>query len=221
VATLHLAGQVLALAGAGAFFVSLLAAAEAATRRWKLEPEQSRKLAHVSSGVAAACLPLVMSFPAIVVLAALFVPFMVVSRRVGLFPAVHGVERATWGEAWFPLGVLLAAALFPHPVPYAFGVLVMGLSDAAASAAGRRWGHRAYQVLGAQKTYAGSAAFLVVTVVLTAAALATAGGVSARSVPAVLAVAAALTVVEGLAGGGVDNVLLPVVGAGLLTLILR
>ncbi len=38
-------------------------------------------------------------------------------------------------------------------------------------------------------------------------------------VPAALAVAAALTLVEGAAGGGVDNVLLPVAGAGLLTLV--
>ena len=169
---MELAGQALVVAGAGGFFVSLLAGAEAATRRWNLHPEQSRKLAHVSSGVAAACLPLVMPFRAVVVLALLFVPFMVVSRRVGLFPAVHGVERATWGEVWFPLGVLLAAALFPHEVPYAFGVLVMGLSDAAASAAGHRWGRRAYRLLGAHKTYAGSAAFLAVTVVLATGALA-------------------------------------------------
>ncbi|MEA2702641.1 MAG: phytol kinase [Actinomycetota bacterium] len=216
---MSLAGQAPAVVGAGAFFVGLLAAAEAATRRWTLHAEQSRKLAHVSSGVAAACLPLVMPFPAIVVLALLFVPFMVLSRRIGLFPAVHGVERTTWGEVWFPLGVLLAAALFPHAVPYAFGVLVMGLSDAAASDAGRRWGRRAYQVLGAHKTYVGSAAFLAVTVVLATGALGAGGNLSVASVPAILAVAAALTVVEGLAGGGVDNVLLPVVGAALLTVV--
>jgi phytol kinase len=217
---MDLAEPTLAVAGAGMFFVSVLAAAEAATRRWKLHPEHSRKLAHMSSGVAAACLPLVMPFPAIVVLAALFVPFMVVSRRVGLFPAVHGVERATWGEVWFPLGVLLAAGLFPHPVVYAFGVLVMALSDAAASEAGRRWGHRAYRLLGAHKTYAGSAAFLAATTVLATAAFAAAGQLSIPSAPAVLAIAAALTAVEGLAGGGVDNVLLPVAGAALLALAL-
>lgn len=223
---MHLAGQAVVVVGAAAGFVGLLAGAEAATHRWNLEPEQSRKLAHVSSGVAAACLPLVMPFHAVVLLAALFVPFMVVSRRVGLFPAVHGVERATWGEVWFPLGVLLAAAVFPHRVPYAFGVLVMALSDAAASAAGHRWGRRDYRLLGAHKTYAGSIAFLAVTVLLATGALAAAasaadGDLSAASVPVVLALAAALTVVEGLAGGGVDNVLLPVAGAGLLTLVLR
>ena len=216
---MHLPTQALAVVGAGSLFVSLLAGAEAATRRWTLHPEQSRKLAHVASGVAAACLPLVMPFRAIVVVATVFVPFMVVSRRVGLFPAVHGVERSTWGEVWFPLGVLLAAALFPHDVPYAFGVLVMGLSDAAASAGGRRWGQRAYRLLGAHKTYAGSASFLAVTVVLALAALAATGDLTTAGLPAVLAIATALTLVEGAAGGGIDNLLLPVTGAGLLTLV--
>ena len=121
---------------------------------------------------------------------------------------------------WFPLGVLLAAALFPHEVPYAFGVLVMGLSDAAASAAGHRWGRRAYRLLGAHKTYAGSAAFLAVTVVLATGRPGRPPATSPlTSVPAVLAIAAALTVVEGAAGGGVDNVLLPVAGAALLTVV--
>ena len=133
---------------------------------------------------------------------------------------MHGVERTTWGEIWFPLGVLLAAAAFPHPVPYAFGVLVMGLSDAAASAAGHRWGHRAYRLLGAHKTYAGSAAFFAVTVLLATAALLAAGGLSMGSAPFVLAMAAVLTVVEGAAAGGTDNVLLPVAAAGLITLAL-
>jgi hypothetical protein len=119
-------GDVVAVGLASLVFVALLASAEAATRRWTIEPEASRMLVHLSSGVVAAGLPLVMSFPAIVVLALLFIPFMAVSRRIGLFPAVHGVERVTWGEVYFPLGILVAAALVPYPVPYAYGVLVMG-----------------------------------------------------------------------------------------------
>ena len=202
---MELAGQTLIVAGAGGFFVSLLAGAEAATRRWNLHPEQSGKLAHVSSGVAAACLPLVMPFRAVVVLALLFVPFMVVSRRVGLFPAVHGVERETWGEVWFPLGVLLAAALFPHEVPYAL--------RRAGHGPERRRRQRRRPPLGTpglwpprrHKTYAGSAAFLAVTVVLATGALVIGGDLSVTSVPAVLAIAASLTVVEGAAGGGVTT----------------
>jgi hypothetical protein len=75
----------LAVVAASAFFVALLASAEVATRRWQISPEHTRRLVHVSSGVVAAALPLIMSFPAVVVLSLLFIPFMVVSRRIGLF----------------------------------------------------------------------------------------------------------------------------------------
>ena len=121
-----------AVAGAAVVFLGLLTGAELVTRRRDVDPELSRKFVHVSSGVVAAALPLAMSYREVVALSAGFVPFLVVARRVGLVPAVSGVERSTLGEVWFPLGVLLAAALFPHGAPYAYGVLVMGLSDAAA-----------------------------------------------------------------------------------------
>jgi phytol kinase len=135
---------------------------------------------------------------------------MVVSRRIDLFPAVHRVERTTLGEVWFPLGVALAAAAVPHRAAFVFGVLVMGLSDAFASLAGRRYGRRGYRVPGATKTYVGSAVFLGTTVVL---GLACNGG---GPLVGVVAAAAVLTVVEGMLGRGTDNLVLPVAGAALL-----
>lgn len=212
--------EVLAVAAASIVFVSVLVVAEAATRRWAIEPELSRRLVHLSSGLLAAGLPLVMPFSAIVVLALLFIPFMVVSRRMGLFPAVHGVERLTWGEAYFPLGVLLAAALFPSSAPYAYGVLVMGVSDPFAGIAGQRYGRGAYRVLRAHKTYLGSSVFFMTTLVLTLGTVAVTHGLSARSIAVVPLLAAALTTVEGLSGRGLDNVLLPTAGAGLLSVVL-
>lgn len=212
--------QVLAVGAASVMFVSVLVAAEAATRRWAIDPEVSRKLVHLSSGVLAAGLPLVMSFPAIVALALLFVPVMVVFRRMGLFPAAHGVERKTWGEAYFPLGVLLAAVLLPRSTPYAYGVLVMGVSDPFASFGGQRYGRRAYRLLGAHKTYLGSTVFFVTTLALTLGTVALADGLSARSIAVVPILAGALAIVEGFSGGGLDDVVLPPVAAGLLSLAL-
>lgn len=188
-------------------FVSLLALSEVAARRWELRPESGRKLAHVSCGILAAALPVALDFSAIAVLAGAFVPFMVVSRRLGLFPIVHGGERTTHGEIYFPLGVLLTAVAVPEPAPYVFGVLVLALADAAAGLAGERFGRRSYRLLGAHKTYVGSACFLVTT-----AALAVAVDPSV----AAPAIAAALTLEEGLLGGGTDNVVLPVSAAALL-----
>lgn len=202
-------GDVAAVAAFSGVFVGLLAGAEASSRRWKLGAEAARKSAHVAAGLVAAALPLFMSFTAVAVLSLLFVPFMLVSRRLDLFPAVHGVERSTLGETYFPLGVCAAALAFPHHGPFAFGVLVMGLADAAAGVAGQRYGHRAYKLATAWKTYVGSAAFFATTLVLAAAFGPTV---------AALGVAAALTLVEGALGGGTDNLVLPVAAAGLLTL---
>lgn len=214
--------DVIAVAAFSAVFVALLAGAEASSRRWKVGPELARKSAHVSSALVAATVPWFMSFTAVAALALLFVPFMLVSRRLDLFPAVHAVERSTLGELWFPLGVAAVALAVPHRGPYAYGVLVMGLSDAAAGIAGQRYGHRAYRIMGAWKTYAGSAAFLLVTVALTVAALALAGGFSpASGLAAAVGLAVALTAVEAALGGGTDNLVLPVAAALLLGVALQ
>lgn len=202
------------VAAAAAAFLSLLALAELAARRWSLRPEWGRKLAHASCGILAAALPLWLSFPAVAVLAAAFVPFMVVSRRAGLFPLVHGGEQTTYGEVYFPLGVLLAAVLVPQRVPYSFGVLVLALSDAVAGVVGQRFGRRSYRLLGAHKTYLGSACFFGTTAALGIAVLAS--RLSVRDAFAVAGIAAVLTVEEGLAGAGTDNVVLPVSAAALL-----
>ena len=197
-------------------FISLLGIAEYAARRWSLPAELGRKQAHVTCGLLAAALPLFLPFPAIVALAAAFVPFMVVSRRVGLFPIVHGAERHTYGEIYFPLGVLLVAALVPHPVEYAFGVLVLAIADAVASLTGERFGQRTYRLVAAQKTYVGSAAFLATTIGLGAVAMQAKGELSIGAGLVLLGVATALTFEEALVGGGADNVVLPVSAAAML-----
>lgn len=212
--------DIVAVVAFSAVFLGLLAGAEAASRRWKLGPELARKSAHVSSAAVAATLPWFMSFPAVAVLALLFVPFMLISRRLDLFPAVHAVERSTLGEMWFPLGIAVVALAVPDRGPYAFGVLVMGFSDAAASVVGQRYGNRAFRVLGGWKTYAGSSTFFVTTLALTVATLARLGRFSVASVPVAVGVSGVLTVVEAAFGGGTDNLVLPVVAAALLRIAL-
>ena len=58
------------------------------------------------------------------------------------------------------------------------------------------------------------------TLALTLGTVAVAQGPSVRSIAIVPLLAAALTTVEGLSGGGLDNVLLPAAAAGLLSLAL-
>ncbi|MFN2525482.1 MAG: diacylglycerol/polyprenol kinase family protein [Actinomycetota bacterium] len=206
----------LLLAVAAVGFISLLTAVELVARNRSLRPELGRKLAHISCGILAAALPFFLPFSAIVLLAAAFVPFMVASRRLGLFPLVHSAERSTYGEIYFPIGVLLVAALVPYRVEYAFGVLVLAVADALASLVGQRYGRRTYELLSATKTYVGSAVFLCTTMALGLIATQVLGELSGATILAICMIAAATTVVEALVGGGADNVVLPISAAAML-----
>lgn len=195
--------------------MAILAVCETIARRTRASAELVRKLAHLSCGILAAFLPVFMSFTSVMVVAALFIPFMLVSRKLGIFPSVHRAERTTLGEVYFPLGVGLAAAAYPAMVPYTFGVLVMAVSDALAALAGSRWGRREYSVFGAHKTITGSAVFFASTVALTVGALAASVGLSPASLAAGLAAALVLTALEGVLAGGIDNAVLPVAAGAL------
>jgi dolichol kinase len=183
-------------AGAG---ISLLVLSEVATRKWLLRPETGRKIAHMSSGVLAASFPLFLPFPAIV--------------------GLQRAERTTLGEVYFPIGVVLVALLVPHKAEYAFGVLVMGIGDAFASLIGERFGRLTYHVT-SKKTYVGSVALFVTTVVLGLSTLAILRRLSGGSALAVSAIGGVVTAEEGIVGGGADNVVLPITAAALFRLLL-
>jgi dolichol kinase len=211
-------GDVVAVGGFSVVFIAVLATADWLHRRWRVGDEAARKFAHVACGLVAAVLPEFMSFAAIAVLAALFIPFMLVSRRYGIFPAVHRAERSTLGELYFPVGVLVVAVLFPEPAAYTYGVLVMAVSDAAAGLLGKRFGHRTYRISGALKTYVGSFAFFASTLVITCAVLALGEPSASLFLLTAASISLLLSLVEGSLGGGIDNVVLPGAAAGLLTL---
>lgn len=212
--------DLVAAAGAALVFVALLALAEAVGRHTKVDREAPRKFAHVSAGLVAASLPLVMSMSTVALLALAFVPFLLASRRFGLFPAIHAVERSTLGEVYFPLGIMAAAALVPRPAPYACGVLVMAVSDALAGVVGQRHGQRSYRPLGAHKTYVGSAVFFLSAWLLCVLTLIVVEGLKGSTLGASVAVAAIVTGIEGVLGGGADNLVLPTAGAALIAVAL-
>lgn len=211
--------QAVAIVAASAVFIAVLAVCEWGSRRFGLDSELARKIAHISCGVIAACLPLVMTLYSAAIVAALFIPFMLLSRRIGLFPSVHRAEASSLGEIYFPLGVMGASLFAPSAAAYSFGVLVMGLSDAFASLAGRRYGKRSYRLPGAHKTFLGSAVFLAITLAMAFGTLAALGRMSAGSILAASLVSLTLTAMEGLLGKGLDNAALPVAGALLFQLI--
>lgn len=188
-------------------FAAWFLAVEAVTRRLSVSRELSRKFVHVTSGLAAALMPLALTFREIAALAVIFAVAMAASRRLRILRSIHEVERATWGEVCLPLGVAAAAVLVPDPARYACVVATVAVSDVAACLVGQRFGGR--PLPGSRKTYAGSVVFLVTTLVIALPLL--------RSLPGTaLALAALTTAVEAASSRGLDNVSVPVTAATLL-----
>lgn len=199
-----------ALCAAG--FLAWFAAVEAVSRRLRVGRELSRKFVHLTSGLAAAAMPLVLTLPQIAVLAVLFAVAMAASRRLRILRSVHEVERSTWGEVCLPLGVAAVAVLVSDPTRYACAVATIAVCDVAACVAGRRLGGR--RLPRSAKTWAGSAAFFVTALVV--------GLVLLPAPPvSVLAVAMLTTAVEAAASRGLDNVAVPVAAATALAVVAR
>jgi dolichol kinase len=203
----------IAIGGAG--YLAWFTIVELASRATKVSGEATRKLVHVSVGLSVALLPFVMTFRDIALLGVIFVAAMVVSRKLGAFGSIHDVERRTWGEICFPLGLAVVAALFPNRVIFALAVLTLALSDVVACLVGRRMGEPGYNIGGGRKTYAGSAAFFLSALLLAVLLL---PGWS--HLPLALLVAGLATLSEAALGRGFDNLAIPVVVAATVSIAL-
>ena len=108
-------------------------------------------------------------------------------------------------STWYTLGVLLTVAFFPRPAAVT-GILILALADPAASYVGRRWGRRPF--LGA--SLEGTALFVLVAAVTVAVRH---GWVAGAVTGLVTAFA------ERRSWPIDDNLTVPVVGAGTITLL--
>jgi dolichol kinase len=181
------------------------AAAEVLKRRRVGSSELLRKTVHIGDGLLASALPLFVSFRAIAGIALFFAGAMAISRRRRIFTAVHDVERRSYGEIFYPLGIALLATFFPHWRPFVYGVLVIALADGLAAPVGMRFGRRK---LPGGKSVAGSATFFAISLSV---------GLALALAPVVaIAAAVVLTVAEASLRYGLDNLVLPPLAALLI-----
>jgi phytol kinase len=203
--------------------LAVLALGAAALRRYQVRhrpsPEHVRKLFHVLAGAVALGLPCLfatvwpVALLCVVVALALLVVRCSRTLRDGIGSTIHGIRRRSFGDLCFPLGVGAAFVLAGGDrVQFAVPVLTLTFADPAAAIVGLRYGRHSFRVAGDGKTLEGSAAFFVVAAVC-AAVTSVVFGSGLVSPGALVVFALTLTVVEAAAPRGVDNLLIPVVGA--------
>lgn len=178
--------------------------------------EFARKLVHMGMGVVSLGFPWlfaeawpvwILAGLAIVVLAALrFVPVL---RRL-LGGVLYNVNRVSFGEAYFPLGVAAVFTLAQgRALPFVIPVALLTFADAMGALVGKRWGRRKFDTLEGQKSVEGSLAVGAIGFVCSAGPLLVAG----YDVPGALLIGALMglfgLILEAISWRGLDNIFLP------------
>lgn len=173
--------------------------------------EMLRKFVHILTGTFAATWAFFMPFRAIQLLSLTLFAVVVVSKRLSIFKSVHEVNRLTYGEELFPVGIFITASLANSEWVYMAAVLHLGLADGFAAALGMWRGKRfRFKVWGQKKSLLGSTTFYLLSLAIIAATL-WLDPVHAQSMSLLILlwVPIAATVIESIAIYGTDNVLVP------------
>lgn len=200
----------------------LIKLAEKLRRDHKLKPEVTRKFVHISVGTFVAFWPFFMSNWIIFIICFAFIGVVVLSRLLGWFDSIHAVERKTWGDILFPLGIAMTLLVANNKYIFMVAMLHLALADGIAALVGEKWGHKTiYRVNGYKKTLVGNLAFFATSIaIMLAVAYVGNFGFSHLNIVGLIAVPIIATILETIAIGGMDNLVVPVILAFILNVLI-
>ncbi len=205
------------------FGLSLVGFAYWLKSRRLIHNETARKLVHFAHALVVASWPVFIGYWFVIVGEIIFLGAVLVAQEYKIFHHIRIVNRQTWGEYFFPLGVIVLALFAPPIWVFVAALLLLGLADGMAAIVGNKLNTKAYKIFGHKKTVGGSLAFFIVSaLIMLAAVWATPGAVSFGQLWAVIVgVPLLATIAENISPYGSDNFTIPllvyfgVAGAGL------
>jgi dolichol kinase len=120
-------------------YLTLFIINEIAKRKLRWKTDTTRLCLHISTGFVSIFLPHFISVNGIIILAVVFTIGLIISRWKGILTSLHNVQRAGYGEIFFPIGIGIAAWFFlpSHLSGYTYALLNLTFGDALANWAGR------------------------------------------------------------------------------------
>ncbi|HUA13145.1 MAG TPA: hypothetical protein VL989_01455 [Candidatus Sulfotelmatobacter sp.] len=186
----------------------ILVVNEVLWRKRTTHGEFSRKFVHMSVGAFAAFWPFYLSWGQIELIALSMFVVVIISKYLGVFQAIHSVQRATWGEATFALSILLIALLTNDKWIFTAAIFQMSIADGLAALVGVRFGRKySYIIFKHTKSLIGTLAFFVASVLILFGYAHFATVTLSLSFILIVSVMSAL--LENIAVYGLDNVLVP------------
>lgn len=141
---------------------------EVLKRKKILSSDSTRRIIHIGAAIIAYTFPLYLSLQQVLIICFIILGIMIFSRYKSLLSHIHKVDRKSWGEIFYPLGIMIVAISFlPNDIAsFRIVVLVLGVSDLLANIIGTHLGSHSFQVFKCRKTIEGSFAFFVSTLII-------------------------------------------------------
>jgi phytol kinase len=198
---------------------SIVLTAELLHRYTDTKPEHVRKVVHIGTGNVM-LIAWLFHLPAWVgiissVLAGIIT---LLSYRFPILPGVNSVGRKSFGTFFYTLSIGILTAIFWHlnlPHYGVIGILIMAWGDGLAAIIGQKFGKHPYTILGNTKSWEGTLTMLLVGYTIVSIVLFSVQGNTWQTWVVGIPVAIAATAVESIAQWGLDNLSVPLVGAGL------
>lgn len=179
----------------------------------------NRKIIHIISAFLICLFPYFLSLWQIIALSLLFFGIFLLAKILGLLPIINKVKRVSFGEIFYPIGVMISAFVFlPQGEirAFQFGILVLGLSDAFANIFGDLFGVHKIELPWSKKSLEGSLAFFLSTLVIIVIFN---NNFDILNLSVYFSISLILTIIELLLFFGLDNLALPVISSYLFLLI--
>jgi phytol kinase len=193
--------------------------AELLHRYTDTEPERVRKVVHIGTGNVI-ILAWLLDLPSWVgitsgVLAGIIA---LISYRLPILPGVNSVGRKSLGTFFYAVSIgILTAIFWTLDLPHygVIGVLIMAWGDGLAAIIGQKFGKHPYTIFGNTKSWEGTFTMLLVSYTIVSIVLLSVQGNIWQTWLVGIPVAIATTSVESIAQWGLDNLSVPLIGAGL------
>ena len=179
-------------------------------RRQILRNEEARKAVHFlhALGIAlwAYFLP---SYWPIIVVECIALAIVLIEKHFDVLPGMRAVERLSYGEVLFMVGVIILALLDPAYSHFVIVMLHLGIADAIAAVVGKRLKSPTYTVQGHLKSIAGSSACYAASLMIFMAYLWYSAQLTTGNIVIVAVAAGVITLVENTSLFGSDNLTMP------------
>lgn len=200
---------------------------ELSYRRFRVKGEYTRKFAHVTATLATIPFPYIFrSHWYVLILALIFFGVLYFTQQSTHLNSIHGIRRRSIGSYLLPLSIyttFLVSSTLDSKFLYILPMLILAICDPVAAIVGMKvkkynrqikvWGHTL------QKTWIGSAGFLVTSFIIAIIALYIHEGfLNLHSVYIAFVVAIVGTLAEMVSWRGSDNITIPL--SVLLTLLI-